>query len=236
MNREQISVWDLVVMVLNRWWVVAIFTIVFFIGSVAYTKLMVTPVYTARGSVYITADNSNYMTKKGEYSDIIYARELVKNYVQILSSNTFFKSVSAETGLDYNFRQLASFVSVSAKGDTEIISVSCTHPNPEHAAIIVETVLNNAQSEVARVVTGGNVKIIDHPEIPRSTSAPNTKRNATVLSMLGFVIGAALVIMIELFDDRIKDTVSLREKFNYPVLAELPIFENEEQNPKKTTA
>ena len=222
--------------VLNRLWVVAIFTIVFFVGSLVYTKLIVTPVYTARGSVYISVDNSNYLTNRGDYNDLLYARELVKNYQQILSSNTFFKSVSAESGLDYTFKELASFVSVASQGDTEIISVRCTHPNPEHAAIIVETVLNNAQSEVARVVTGGNVKIIDHPEVPRSPSAPNTKRNVTVLSLLGFIIGAALVIMIELFDDRIKDTVVLREKFNYPVLAELPIFENSEQNTGKTTS
>lgn len=229
MNREQISIWDLVVTVLNRWWVVVIFTVVFFVGSFVYTKLMVTPEYTAKGSVYISVDNGSYITNKGEYSDLLYARELVKNYEQILTSNTFFKSVSAECGLDYTFKQLATFVSVSSQGNSEVLAVSCKHHNPEHAAIIVETVLNNAQSEVARVVAGGNVKIIDHPEIPRIPSAPNTRKIVTVFSLLGFVISVALLIIIELLDDRIKDTTTLKEKFNYPVLAELPIFESPEQ-------
>ncbi len=229
LNKDEISILDLVITVLNRWWVVAIFVVVFFIGSFTYTKTMITPVYTAMGSVYISVDNSNYLSNRGDYNDMLYARELVKNYVEILTSNTFFKSVSAECGLDYTFREIASLVSVSSLNESEVLVVNCIHPNPEHAAIIVETVLNNAQSEVARVVTGGNVKIVDHPEIPTAPSAPNTRKNVTVFSLLGFVLGVALVIIIELLDDRIKDSVSLREKFNYPVLAELPVFENSEQ-------
>ena len=231
MNKEEVSIFDLVFSVLHRWWVVALFTIVFFVGSFVYTKTMITPVYTAKGSLYISAYDSG-LALRTDYNDMLYAQELVKNYVEILTSNTFFKSVSAESGLDYTFKEFASMVSVSSLNETEVLVVKCTHPNPEHAAIIVETVLNNAQAEVARVVSGGSVKIIDHPEIPTATSAPNTRRNVTIFSLLGFILGAALVIIIELLDDRVKESVTLREKFNYPVLAELPMFDIEQASQK----
>ena len=235
MNKEEIGVIDLIMVVLRKWWVVAMFVVVFFASSYIFTKTMITPVYTAKGSLYSSADN-NDLNSKNNYNDMLYAQKLAKNYVQILTGNTFFKNVSAESGLDYNFKQIASMVSLSALNDTEVLVVRCTNPNPEHAAIIVETVLNNAQSEVARVIVGGCAKIIDHPEIPTTPSAPNTRRNVIIFSLLGFILGAGLVIMISLLDDRVKDPVSLRDKFEFPVLAELPMFEihSEQATEKKS--
>ena len=57
-------------------------------------------------------------------------------------------------------------VTMGTENESEIMSIVASCPDREHAAIIVETILNNAQAEISRVVIGGSVRIIDHPEVP----------------------------------------------------------------------
>lgn len=224
MNKQEINIFDLVMVVLHKWWVVLIFMVIFIGSAIIKDSFLATPMYTARGSIYITVDNSDKLINSGGYTDLLYAQELVDSYIEILSSNTFYKSVSAESGLDYGFGSIASMISISAINETEVLEIRCTNSNPEHAAIIVETVLNNAQSEVARVITGGSAKIIDHPEVPSSPSSPNVQRDAIVYAFIGILISAALIIVFEVLDDRVKDPFSLKERFDIPILSELPTF------------
>jgi capsular polysaccharide biosynthesis protein len=222
LNNQEINIMDMVYVVLNKWWVVVSTAFMFAIIAILITVFAMTPMYTAKGTLYITTDNTQ--SDMVNYNDMLYAQELVENYVEILTSNTFFKSISAESGLDYTFKEISKMIRISTKAETEILVVSCTNANPHHSAIIVETILNNAQSEVARVTTGGKVNIIDHPEIPAGPSSPNMNKNIIFAILIGVILSAGLLIMIDYLDDRVKDPIKLREKFNFPVLAELPMF------------
>lgn len=233
MNKQEINIFDLVLVVLRKWWVVLIVMVLFMSTAIVKDTFLATPMYTARGSIYITVDNSDELINSGGYSDLLYAKEIVDSYIEILSSNTFYKSISAESGLDYSYGSIASMVSISARNETEVLEVRCSNSNPEHAAIIVETVLNNAQSEVARVITGGSAKIIDHPEIPVRPSSPNVQRDAILFAFIGILLSAALIIVFDVLDDRVKDPFSLKERFDIPILSELPAFATVETETKK---
>ncbi len=227
MEEREIDIFGLIQAVLKRWWLVLIVTIVAGTVSFGYTKFGITPLYSAKGTLYITIDNTAALQggTSLDYNSILAAQELTNTYSLILSSNTFYKIVAAESGLDYTYKEISRMVSMGTENESEIMSITARCPNREHAAIIVETILNNAQAEISRVVVGGSVRIIDHPELPSGHSYPNITKNIFLALVLGFIIGCALAIFIEWLDDTVKDADDITGKFNIPVLAEIPLLE-----------
>ncbi len=225
-NSENFSFFELAESVLKRWWNILILVVLASVVTYFYTDIAITPMYSARGTLYITVDASSdkidSMVSSVDYSNIMSARELTKTYMQILSSRTFYESVLAESGLDYSVADLSGMVSYSNKSETLIIQTTATAPKPDDAAEIVETVLNCSQGEISRVVSGGSVKIIDHPTKPTKPSYPNYKKNILVAIIIGMLLGIVLNILIEFFDDSIKSLDSFSDKYSIPILGEIP--------------
>ena len=226
MEEREIDIFELVQSIFKRWWLVLIITIVAGAAGFGYSKFAITPLYSAKGTLYITIDNT--AAAQGgtslDYNSILAAQELTNTYSLILSSNTFYKIVAAESGLDYNYKEISKMVTMGTENESEIMGIVAKCPNKEHAAIIVETILNNAQAEISRVVVGGSVRIIDHPELPKGYSYPNVTKNTFLMLVLGFILGCALALFIEWLDDTIKDGADIA-KFDIPVLAEIPLLE-----------
>lgn len=226
MEEREIDIFELIQAVVKRWWLVLIITLVAGVVGFGYSKVGITPLYSAKGTLYITIDNTAaaHGGTSLDYNSILAAQELTNTYSLILSSNTFYKIVAAESGLDYTYREISNMVTMGTENDSEIMSVVASCTNREHAALIVETILNNAQAEISRVVVGGSVRIIDHPEVPIGHSYPNVTKNTFLMLVLGFILGCALVIFIEWLDDTVKDGEDIM-KFDIPVLAEIPLLE-----------
>ncbi|MBO5098659.1 MAG: hypothetical protein J6C16_00665 [Clostridia bacterium] len=233
MNEKEISIIDLLNMVLSNWVLIAVLAVVMGISSFVYSKFAVEPTYVAKGTLYVTIDNNYSVQSNVNINDIMAAQELTNTYIEILSSNTFFKTVSAESGLGYSYKDLKRMVSYGAKDESEIIQLAVTSFSPEESAVIANTILTNAQSEISRIVIGGSAKIIDYPEVPAGPSSPNIPKNCMVAILLGIIIGCAINFIKSYFDDSIKNVASLAEKFNIPVLAEIPIYD---QTTAKTTS
>lgn len=233
MNEKEISIIDLLNMIFSNWVLVAVLAVVMGISSFVYSKFAVEPTYVAKGTLYVTIDNNYSVQSNVNINDIMAAQELTNTYITILSSNTFFKTVSAESGLDYTYKDLKSMVGYGAQDESEIIQISVTSYSPEDSAVIANTILTNAQSEISRIVVGGSAKIIDYPEIPAGPSSPNIPKNCLVAILLGAIIGCAINFIKAYFDDSIRNVASLVEKFNIPVLAEIPIYD---QATAKTTS
>lgn len=224
MNEKEISIIDLLNMLFSNWILVGVLAVVMGISAFLYSTYAVEPTYVAKGTLYVTIDNNYSMQSNVNINDIMAAQELTNTYIEILSSNTFYKTVAAESGLDYTYKDLRGMVSYGAKDESEIIQMAVTSYSPEDSAVIVDTILRNAQSEISRLVVGGSAKIIDYPEIPAGPSSPNIPKNCIVAILLGIIIACGINFMKSYFDDSIKNVATLAEKFNIPVLAEIPIY------------
>ncbi len=224
----EINIFDLIRMVTKRWWITLTLVIVFGITSFVYYSNFVPARYTSSGTLYITIDN-NYSSQGGDINlnDIQAAQQLSNTYIAILSSNTFFKTIAVESGLDYDYKEIEKLISYSSSDESEIIGVRATTKVPEHSAIIVNTILNNAQSEVSRVVVGGSVKSINTPEVPLDRSYPNITKSVFLALVLAFILGCGINFMIEFFDDSIKTVDDILAMFEIPVIGEIPVVTND---------
>lgn len=226
-----LSLIDLVKMMLSKWWAFALAVVIAASGSLVYTNLFVVPTYVSYGTMYISSATAD-ITGQSTLSDVMLAQELVSTYTEILSSNSFMKTVAEESGLGYDYKQLRGKIRFAQKQDAPVMVVSVSSIDPKEAHILAETVLNTAQAEVSRVIPGGVVGIIDHAEKPLVPSAPVHSRSAMLASIVAALAVAVVVFCIEFFDDRIRNKNEI-QAFGMPVLAEIPYVLNQEEKEKQ---
>lgn len=228
-----ISVVDMLKAMVKRWWAFAIVIAIFVSATIGYNATLVSPMYAASGTMYVTASSMGEVQGQVAVNlqDVMLAQELVATYSEILSSNSFMKLVADECGLGYSYAQVKGMISYSAKEDATVMSVKAVSHDPKEAHILAETVLNCANEEIGRVVPGGSVSVIDHAEAPTSPYSPNYTKSIMTSTLLAIVIVAVIIFLVEFFDDRIKNRTEI-EKFTFPILAEIPYVLNSEEEEK----
>ena len=193
-----LSLFDIIKLMLKRWWAFVLAVIIAVSVSLVYTNLFVVPTYVSYGTMYISSATAD-ITGQSTLSDVMLAQELVSTYTEILSSNSFMKAVAEESGLGYNYTQLRNKIKFAQKQDAPVMVVSVASTDPKEAHILAETVLNTAQDEVSRVIPGDVVGIIDHAEEPQVPSSPVHSKSAMLAAIAAVVLVALAVFFIDSF-------------------------------------
>ncbi len=221
---SELNLLDLISVFLKRWWIIFISIVVIGGLSFVYSEFFIQPMYTSRGTLYV--QNTSYdISENMNVSDISASKELVNTYIEILKSNTFLNIVSNRCGLDYKPGEIKSMVSLASVNETEIFSVSVRNANPEHAMKICQTILVSAQEEIARIVSVGNVKIVDNANNPIAPSSPNVSRNTFLGTVFGIILGMLIILALETLDMRVKSENDLSDKYRLPILGVIPTLE-----------
>ncbi len=225
---EEFSISNLINILLPKWPVILICTVIMAILSFGYSKVLVEPTYVASGTLYITGDIdsvSGSLKQTTNLSDLMLSQELAKTYGQILSSNTFFKDVAKTSNMNFSYGYIQSLTTITNIEETGILRVSVRHAEPEVAYELTNTILNLAPSEIERIVVGGNATVIDSAELPKVPSSPNVARNTLIGAFLGFVLAVLGVFLIDLFDNTIKSPEDLAVDDEVPILGMIPTIE-----------
>lgn len=232
---KQISMIDLIRLCLRRWWALLIGLIVGAIISGIVTIFFITPTYTVTGTLY--AENNVDATRPSAYgmdlNTLVVRKELVGTYAEILRSNVFLKKVAQESGLEYTYRDLQNMLSMDVINETEILAISVRNHDPQHAYIIAQTLMNMANEQIGLVIERSGVKILDEPNVPEFPSSPNLFGNILFGAFAGFVISLLIILLLDMFDKKIKDAEQLTEYFKYPVLCEIPFFSPAKEHSEK---
>ena len=223
-NVYEIDLLQMVKDLLNRWYVIAISAILCGLIALIYTVYFITPKYTASIMMYIDNSSSNGLGQGLSYNDITTARSLVDTYVVILTSRSTLERVGEEASVDYTSEELKNMIYISIQDETEIFSVNVTHPDPYLAARIANTIAKVFPEEINKIIVSSNAKVIDEATIPTTQSSPNNKRNSAIGLILGIVLGVAVVLVYEFFNDKIKSEEWIEKNFGeeIPLLAIIP--------------
>ena len=217
----QISIVDIINMMLTFWWLIAILAILVGGGTYAYSKLTAVPQYESTSTIYINTQTEQ-RTDDVNVNAISNAAELMPTYIEILSSKPFLETISDDINNKYTYSQIKSMTAYSAKTDTNILGITVKSTDSHDAFLIAESISHNAPDEIRRVFEGGSVKLINNAE----ESVSPIPNNALKRGLIGFVAGAALaalvIFLINIFDTRVKNAEELTTKYGLPILGEVP--------------
>ncbi len=232
---RQINLMDVLKLYLKRWWVILIAMIIGGAIAFGYTTTFVTPMYTSYGTLYTenTSDILNQDVSGVDYNTVMVRKELVGTYAEVLTSNSFMQIVADKSDLGYTPAEIRSMIAMQSKNETEILVIAVKTLDPRHSHIIAQKILDMAPGFVSEIVEGGSVKILDQPVFSETPSSPNVVRNTEIGAILGILFSLALVLAIEIIDNKVKDADAVAKMFKYPILGEIPTMQNHQRREKK---
>lgn len=223
---REINISEVIDLVLRRLWIIVACITVTTVISFCYSTYFIAPTYTSTGSLYVR-NVQEKIDDTVDVGEINASKSLVSTYIEILRSETFTKKIADDVGLGYSAGQIKGMLAMNALNSTEILQIKVSNTNPSHAAIIVNSVLKNADEEILRIVEAGSVKIIDTGKIPTSPTSPNVALNTMSGAIMGAILSILIIIAIHLMDVSVRGEEDVVEKYEIPVLGVIPTIKNE---------
>ena len=195
-------------------------------GAIAfgYSSFVIKPEFTSTTRIYVV--NRNQGDKPGlTNQDLQAGSYLVKDYREIILSQDVLEKVVADQKLNIDAKTLARKVQVTVPADTRIVSISVRDGLPEEASRIANALREVASQKIIAVTRVSDVTTLEEARPALSPSSPNIRRN----TILGFGVGAGLVIivvlLIELLDDSVKRQEDIEEVMHLSLLGVIPNLE-----------
>ena len=184
----------------------------------AYSAFLATPQYDSTTRLYVvtqSSDNGAGITNQ----DLQAGSFLVKDYKEIILSQDVLKNVTTTLGITDDIKEK---ITVNIPVDTRILSITVRDSDPNQAATIANTLRDEAAKKIIEMTKVSDVTTLEAALPAENPSTPQTKRNL----VLGFIVGAflatALVLFLEVLDDRVKRPQDIEEGLGMTLLGLVP--------------
>ncbi len=190
----------------------------------AGTALFITPTYEASVLMYVNSSDISVGGAKVSISqgELSAAQSLIDTYSVILETRTTLNDVIEASGVGYTYEELTEMISAEAVNGTEVFRVTVESTSPGEATNIANTIAQVLPEKIASIVEGSSARIVDMAVEPTEKASPSYMVNLAVGILLGFVIAAGIIIVMELMDDKIRESDYLTQTYDLPVLAVIP--------------
>lgn len=203
------------------------------IGAMAFylvSSLVLDKEYVSSTRIYVLNQQDQ---QNVTYTDLQTGTQLTKDYAKLVTSRTVTAQVIADLDLQNKYADmanitpdgLAAMITVQTLTDTRVIQISVTDSLPYRAQDIADAVRVAASERIYEVMQIEAVKVVDTASLPEGPSSPNTMKNAVIGGAIGFVLAAAIYILIFLLDDTIKTPDDVEKYLGLSVLASIPYDE-----------
>lgn len=225
-DNEEVEI-DLLALARALWrraWAVILTMLIGGAAMFSYASFLITPLYQAKALMYVNSSSLSVGNTKLSISqaELSAAQSLVDTYIVILNSRTTLNDVIKEAEVPYTYEQLSSMISAQAVNSTEVFEVVVTDANPQEAEKIANAIADVLPNKIAAIVEGSSARIVDYAVVPSQKSSPNITKLTAMGLLAGFVLSAAVIIVLELMDETIHDEDYLAQNFDLPVLAAIP--------------
>lgn len=221
----EIDLQDIFMYLLYRCWVIILAAAVCASVAFGYTTTMIEPTYQADAMLYVNASMSMGDVTISA-SDVGSGSDLIETYTVILNTRTTLQAISDEIDNAYSRTQLSGMISAAAVGSTDVLQVKVISTDPEMAEKIASAVTVVLPEQIATIIDGTSVRIVDTAIVPSSPVAPDVTHNTCVGAAIGAFISVALLVLRRLLETKITSVDYLKDKYaDIPLLAVIPVIE-----------
>ena len=184
----------------------------------AYSAFLVTPQYDSTTRLYVvnkSSDNGAVITTQ----DLQAGSFLAKDYKEIILSQDVLKNVTTTLGITNDIKEK---ITVNIPVDTRILSISVRDSDPNQAATIANTLREEAARKIIEVTKVSDVTTLEAALPAENPSTPQTKRNLVLSFIVGAFLATALVLVLEVLDDRVKRPQDIEEGLGLTLLGVVP--------------
>ncbi len=191
-----------------------------------YTFALVSPKYTAEGTVMVQADSNS---DTPEQTAISIANALMTTYKEFVVSDLVLDSVLEDVeGIgDMSEEALQNSITISNTSGSFIIHVQVENTSPELAMNITNQIIANSIAIADDPDNGfdfleNKLKEVSPAKLPTEPSSPNKVLNVMISFILGLVLALLIVFFKELFNNKFQTKEDLEKVLNLRVIATVP--------------
>jgi len=219
---ESLDIRKIVKIILEKWFVFVISAILCSLFAVFIVNYVIDEEYEGATSIYVYSEDSSDGDNVA-YSNMLIGEKMVKDYRVIAKSNRVLDKVRAKIP---DIAINPSKISIEAITDTRILRLSVKNKDPYYAAVIANEVTSALVVEAMDITNIKNISIIDEAKIPDNPVKVPKALYVIIAFFLGVLLGIGIILLIELFDRKIKSPDDIRSRFGLPVLALIPQYDD----------
>lgn len=233
------SIKDIINLLLSHLWLIILITLIGGAAGYGYSRYMLPLEYSSHITMYVQSYTN--ITDNTSVNNINYSKQLVNTYMEVLKDDAVLNAVGAELKEEFapdvlqkNFSvnsegniapaSIRSCLAISSVSDTSAVKIAATARDPEVAAAICNVLTQVAPEYVEDAVGVGSINTIDTAKVYRAPVGPNTPKNAAMGLAAGFVLIVLILFVIDFFDNTIKSSDALGEKYNKAIIGEIQEF------------
>lgn len=199
-------------------------TILVALIALAYSKLLVTPMYASTAELYVLSKSTSITS----ITDLQVGTNLTSDYMEVISGRPVLDQVIENLGLDMEYDDLYKQVSLNNPADSRIMKITVTDSDPENAKVIADEIAEVSAAYISQMMDQDPPTIIQQGYSDEDPVSPSVGKNTAVGAVLGFILAAAFVIVGYLLNDTIMTPDDLENVIGIHVLASLPLDESED--------
>ena len=218
----EINLRDLLSVMLKRWWLLLIATILG--GAILMVCAYATyvPTYQSTAKMYVNNVSSDSSGNKvtTSQSDLNASKALVNTYCEIIRSRLTLETVIAEAGLEYSYDELLEMLSCGSVNETEVFYIAIISEDKDEATAIVDTIVKVLPDKITGILEGSSVRTVDMAD--EGVLLPSGIAFKTVI---GAVVGLLLAtVFFFVYDVIINDTLQSEEWLTDIFDEEIPLL------------
>ena len=209
--------------VISKAWVIGLVSVLGALIMMVVTFFFITPLYQSSVMFYVNNNAISVSTSLSiDSGDISASKSLVNTYIVILNTRETLVEVIDYSGADRSYSDLKDMIQAESVDETEVFRVVVTSDDPEEANRIADAIAYILPKRISSIVEGTSAKIVDSAIVPSRPSSPSYTMNTLMGFLLGFVLSAGLVFLMELFDVTVRTEEDISQVCHHPILAAVP--------------
>ena len=224
----------------RRAWLIAIAAVICGAAGFTYARMFIKPTYQSSARMYVNNGSFSLGSATFSVGDFAASKNLVETYIVLIKTrmvlNDVIASVKADAEAnpdspdyknlklsDLTYGSLVGKVTAASVNDTEIFDIIVTDNDATRAKLIANKIAEVLPERVDEIMKQSSMRVIDEAQKGSRTS-PNVTKYATLGITIGIIAACAIIVVLELLDDRIHDEQYLIQNYNLPVLASIPNY------------
>ena len=216
-DEVEINLVDLFLALKQKWWALILGLLLGLLLAGIYTWGIQKPTYTASSMIYMRGAG----TTVASFQDLQIGAALTQDYEIIFTSRPVLQEVIERLGLDIDYKQLATQIEMSNPTDTRILTVSMTGTDAQQAADIVNTLVEVSIDSI-KEIDSQEPYLVEEAVADWDPVGPSATKNLAVGGLLGLCLVAGYLILMYVWNDKIRTSEDVERGIGLPVLCMVP--------------
>ena len=204
----------------------------------AYTKLMVSPVYSSRAQ--FSVENIYDSPSMGSNSYQSGAAQMAASYAHEVTGNVFLREVLSEYNARHPERsltlsQVIGMVSVSSEEELPVFNVRVSSTDRQAAYDVLQIIEEVAPTFLLNSGTEQyiNIKLIEYGHLATSPDSPNVALNVVIGGAVAVIVAYIAFFLVAFLDKTVYNEEALKSAFEIPIIGQIPQWIKRSETGKK---